>query len=62
MGIKRLTVGWLNGLSEKSAARADDAQVTPTQILISPSTLVYEDDNARFFFSLEGTRRMSASE
>ena len=41
----RLRVGWLNGFSFiwEGAARAEDAQGTPTQIHISPSRLVYEE-------------------
>ena len=40
--VVRLRVGWLNG--GRGAARAEDAQRTPTQSHISPSILVYEDD------------------
>ena len=39
----RLRVGWLNGFSGRGAARAEDAQGTPTQSRISPSIPVYED-------------------
>ena len=41
--VDRLRVGWLNGFSGRGAARAEDAQETPTQSHISPSILVYED-------------------
>ena len=46
--LVRLRVGWLNGFSfitsGRGAARAEDAQGTPTQSHISPSILVYEDN------------------
>ena len=35
--VNRLRVGWLNRVCERGAARAEDAQGTPTQSLISPS-------------------------
>ena len=41
--LDRLRVGWLN-LSGRGAARAEDAQGTPIQSHISPSILVYEDN------------------
>ena len=34
-------------LSRRGAARAEDAQDTPTQSHVSPSTLVYEDNQGR---------------
>jgi len=39
----RLRVGWLNGFWE-DAARAEDAQGTPTQSHMSPSILVNEQN------------------
>ena len=46
----RLRVGWLNRVSfitstGRGAARAGDAQGTPTRSHISPSILVYEDNS-----------------
>ena len=41
----RLRVGWLNEFG-RGAARAEDAQGTPTQSHISPSILVYEENPA----------------
>jgi len=45
----RLRVGWLNGFSGRGAARAEDAQGTPTQSHTSPSILVYEEKTIRHF-------------
>jgi len=39
----RLRVGWLNGFSGRGTTRAEDAQGTPTQSHISPSTLASDD-------------------
>jgi len=41
----RLRVGWLNGFSF-STSRAEDAQGIPTQSHISPSILVYEENQS----------------
>ena len=44
--LDRLRVGYLSG---RGAARAEDAQGTPSQSHISPSTLVYEDKSRPFW-------------
>ena len=47
----RLRVGWLNGFSSigRGAARAEDAQGTPTQSHISPSVPVYIEFKSEVF-------------
>jgi len=44
--LDRLRVGWINGFG-RVAARAEDAQGTPTQSHISPSILSYEDKTSQ---------------
>jgi len=43
-----LRVDWLTGFSfiTRGAARAEDAQETPTQSHVSPSALVYADNDS----------------
>ena len=43
VGRDRLRVGWLNGFFVRGTARAEDAQVTPTQAQISPILIKCEE-------------------
>jgi len=68
-GGDRLRFGWLNGFSFitstgawKGAARAEDAQGTPTQSHVSPSILLYEGYCSGFGVSCAGRRQATSGQ